>query len=129
MYTNFFLKNDEAISVSFKQSNSKIVGRIRGVNSIDKAKNYTGKLILLKKTELPKLKPNQFYYDELINMCVFLKQKKIGVIRNVLNHGAGDYFEIKVNDSEIVVPFNKEHVLKINKKTKTVSLNPLYYEF
>jgi len=128
-YTNFFLKNGEIISVSFKQANSKIVGKVCGVNSIDKAKNYTGKLILLKKTELPKLKPNQFYYEELINMCVFLKKKKIGIIRNVLNHGAGDYFEIKVNNSEIAVPFNKEHIIEINKKEKTVFLNPLYYEF
>ncbi len=128
-YTNFFLENGKIISVSFKQVNNKIVGKVRGINTIDEVKNYTGKLILLKKTELPKLKPNQFYFEELINMNVFLKEKKIGVIRNVLNHGAGDYFEIKVEKSEIVVPFNKEHVLKINKKAKIVLLNPLYYEF
>lgn len=128
-YSNFFLKNGEIISISFEQANNKIIGKVRGVDNIDRAKIYTGKLILLKKAELPKLKHNQFYYEELVNMSVFLKQKKIGVIRNVLNHGAGDYFEIRLNKFEIVVPFNKEHVLEINKKEKTISLNPLYYEF
>ena len=127
-YKDFFLDGGSTLTMILTKSNRKLVGKILNVDTVDKAKNYTGKLIYIKKDDLPILKPNQHYYEELIDMKVFINKKKIGIIKNVLNHGAGDYFEIKVKKAEIVVPLNKDHVLNINKKTKCISLNPLYYE-
>ena len=53
---------------------------------------------------------------------------KIGKVKNVKNHGAGDYLEIKKNKEELLVPFNKEHVESIDLENEMILLNSEYYE-
>ena len=50
-------------------------------------------MIFIDRIELPKLDKKKFYYNDLIHMKAYIK-KKIGVVMNVKNHGAGDYLEI-----------------------------------
>ena len=45
------------------------------------------------------------------------------------NHGAGDYLEIAGPKKEILVPYNFDHIMKIDIKEKKIFLNPDYYDF
>ena len=49
-------------------------------------------------------------------------------VKKVLNHGAGDYLEITFNNKEILVPFNFDHILKIDVLKNELHLNTDYYE-
>ena len=58
----------------------------------------------------------------------YLKKKKIGKVKQIQNHGAGDYLEIKCSKEEILVPFNFDHILTIDIKEKKMILNHDYYD-
>ena len=56
-----------------------------------------------------------------------MNNAKVGKVKDVKNHGAGDYLEVVNLESELLVPMIEDHVLDINLKTKTILLNPKYY--
>ena len=74
-------------------------------------------------------KKNEFYYNDLEALDVFVKHKKIGQVITLNNHGAGDYLEIAGPKKEILVPYNFDHIMKIDIKEKKIFLNPDYYDF
>ena len=71
---------------------------------------------------------NQFYYNDLVNLNVFVKKKKIGIVISVKNHGAGDYLEISNDKDNLLVPFNNDHILEVELEYNKILLNHVYYE-
>ena len=67
-------------------------------------------------------------HNNFITLTAYIKKKKVGVVMNVKNHGAGDYLEILDKKKEILVPFNDDHIEEIDIKKKVLFLNPSYYE-
>ena len=114
--------------VTFSKNKKKIVGKIIGINSSEEVQRYVGKLLYLDKKYLPKLKKNQFYFEDLIHMEVLIQKKVVGSVKNVCCHGAGEYLEIKCKKRELLVPFNFDHILEISLEKKQVFLNRDYYE-
>ena len=95
---------------------------------MEDTKRFTDKLIYIEKKKLPKLKKNQFYFNELEKMKVLVDKQIVGFVNNVHSHGAGEYLEIKCKKKELLVPFNFDHILKIKKEKKEIYLNKDYYE-
>ena len=102
---------------------------MKKINSLETAKKFVGEYIYIEKESLPKLKKNEFYYNDLEALDVFVKHKKIGQVITLNNHGAGDYLEIGGPKKEILVPYNFDHIMKIDIKEKKIFLNPDYYDF
>lgn len=102
---------------------------MEGICDIDKAKEFSGKLISVNRNHLPNIEENQFYFYDLVNLNVFVKNASVGKVKNVKNHGAGDYLEIVNFENELLVPMIEDHILDINLKSKKILLNPKYYEF
>ena len=127
-FEKFTIDEKENILVKLEKKDKKIHAKIINIETIEEAKSFTGKLIFLDKKYLPKLRPNQFYFSELEQMVVLINKKKIGYVKHVYSHGAGEYLEIKFNTGEILVPFNFDHIEKINPKKKELHLNEKYYE-
>ncbi len=124
-YTNFFLENNNPIKFKIKKKNRKLVADFK---SIEKAKEFVGRFIFIQRSDLPKLKKNEFYFSDLEGVNVCLIKKKIGEVISIKNHGAGNYLEIKTQTYILLVPFNKDDVLKVDIKKRTIHLNPEYYE-
>ena len=129
IYSSFFLENKTRLSIKFTKKNNQIYGKIKKIDSPEKAKEFVGKYIYINKENLPNLDKNEFYYNDLENLEVYLKKKKIGKVKQIKNHGAGDYLEIKCSKKEILVPFNFDHILTIDIKEKKMTLNHDYYDF
>ena len=127
-FKNFLLNDEKEISIVFDKNKKKIVGKIIGINSTEDVHKYIGKLLYLKKEFLPKLKKNQFYFEDLVNMEVLIQKKVIGSVKNVCCHGAGEYLEIKCKEKELLVPFNFDHIHKISLEKKQIFLSIDYYE-
>ena len=127
-YKKFFIDPDQEINIKLTLRSQKIICRIDNMNDTEKAKSYTGKLLLIDTYELPKLQKNQFYFHDLTKLNVYVDEKIVGVVNEVRNHGAGDYLEINNEKNELLVPLIKTHVLEINLKKKKILLNPKYYE-
>ena len=128
-YRNFFFEDLEKTSIKFHKLNNKIFAKIEKINSPETAQKLVGKFLYIEKTQLPKLKKNEFYYEDLEMLDVFVKNKKIGKVICLNNHGAGDYLEISTKKEEILVPYNFDHIVKIDMKEKKIFLNPDYYDF
>tara|TARA_Y200000002_G_scaffold23398_1_gene17738 strand:+ start:85 stop:591 length:507 start_codon:yes stop_codon:yes gene_type:complete len=127
-FSKFYINYKET-NLLFKKKGKKVVCKIEGVNDIETAKQYVGSEIFVDKEELPKLEVGQYYYNDLLGLSVRIKNKKIGEIIDVQNHGAGDYLTIKREKDEILVPLINDHILSIELSKRILNLNPDYYEF
>ena len=128
-YNKLFTENKIVVHISIEKKNEKLLAKIQNVSDLNEAKKFIGKNIFIRSCDLPKLKiKNQYYFNELESMTVFLEKKKIGIVTKINNHGAGDYLEIKTNNNDLLVPFNKNHILRIDKEERNIHLNPEYYE-
>ena len=127
-FTNFFSEENKKISLKLEKKGQNLIAKVSKINSPEEAKKFVGKSIFLEKKLLPKLKKNQFYYNDLIGIDVYIRNQNVGKIKNVLNHGAGDYFEIIIKNKEFLVPYNHQHILEVNLKKQIIKLNPTYYE-
>ena len=110
------------IQISQKQNN--FYARIKNILSPEDAKKYTGKLIFIKEQDLPKLK-KQFYFNQLERMTVFIQNTNIGYVKKVNSHGAGEYLEISNKNSELLVPFNFDHILEVDTENNNLSKSEL----
>jgi 16S rRNA processing protein RimM len=128
-YKDFFLENNKKIVIKFFSTSKNILGVIDEIKDLEKAKKFIGKKILIEKENLPKLNRNQFYFNDLISLKVYVKKKKLGTVSNVKNHGAGDYLEIINNKDELLVPINNYHIQSIDLENNKILLNPEYYDF
>jgi len=128
-YKDFFLENNKKIVIKFFSSSKNILGVADEIKDPERAKKFIGKKILIEKENLPKLNKNQFYFNDLISLKVYVKKKKLGTVSNVKNHGAGDYLEIINNKDELLVPINNYHIQSIDLENNKILLNPEYYDF
>ena len=127
-FEKFTVNEKEDIMIQLEKKDKKIHAKIVNIETVEEAKIFTGKLIFLNKKYLPKLKPNQFYFSELEQMKVLIDKKKVGYVKHVYSHGAGEYLEIKCTKSELLVPFNFDHIEKVNRQKKELHLSTKYYE-
>ena len=127
-FSTFYI-NNKATNLLFKKKGKKVICKIEDVNDVDIAKQYVGSEIFVDKKELPKLEEGQYYYNDLLGLSVRIKNKKIGEVIDVQNHGAGDYLTIKRKKDEILVPLINDHVISIELSKRILNLNPDYYEF
>ena len=127
-FEKFTVYEEQDILIQLEKKDKKIHAKITNIETVEEAKKFTGKLILLNKKYLPKLKQNQFYFSELEQMKVLIDRKKVGYVKHVFSHGAGEYLEIKCNNGELLVPFNFDHIERINSQKKELHLSAKYYE-
>ena len=127
-FEKFTINEKEEILIQLEKKDKKIHAKIANIETVEEAKIFTGKLIFLNKKYFPKLKPNQFYFSELEQMKVLIGRQKVGYVKHVYSHGAGEYLEVKCNNDELLVPFNFDHIEKINPQKKELHLSTKYYE-
>tara|TARA_B000000460_G_scaffold121879_1_gene85780 strand:+ start:105 stop:614 length:510 start_codon:yes stop_codon:yes gene_type:complete len=105
----------------------KLIGKFQECNSRNCVEKLTGKKIFIDKSNLPKIKKNQFYVIDLINSKVkTINNKLLGNIINIDNFGAGDLINIKkTNNKSFYIPMNEENIVKVDIKKKLVIVNPI----
>ena len=92
----------------------------------ESALKLKGKLLFAKRSKLPEIDKDEYYFADLVDLTVKdTKDIIIGKIKNVSNHGAGTFLEILLNETlkTILVPFDKNTVLKVNIIEKYIILN------
>lgn len=113
--------------------NNKIIGKLGTVNSEIDLRNEIEKFkfqkLFIKRSDLPDLNSNEYYYCDLIGLLVCDKDgNPLGKVQSVHNYGAGDFLEIlldrkTLNQNTIAtVPFNKDAILEVQKEK--IIINP-----
>ncbi len=104
------------------------IASIDGINNRNQAELLRNTKLFIKRSELPTPENGEFYHADLIGMEAQLNDgSKFGIVKNVVNFGAGDILEIYDITSEKVIyyPFRKQFVPMVDIIQKCITLNPL----
>ncbi len=133
--TRWLQKENEApseieLTSGFKQPGKEIfIIKFQGINTRDHAEELKKYKILVKTSELPKLKKEEFHLLELIDLEVkTLENNQLEVIGKVINleNEKNNLLVIKLfkNHKKVLVPFVKEIVPLVDIKNNFLIINP-----
>ncbi len=90
--------------------------RLTGVATREQAEALKGTRLYAPRDRLPPLEEDEFYHADLIGLAVFdAGGVRIGTVRAVLDHGAGDILEIvRPGGRDLLLPFTRAAVPTID---------------
>lgn len=94
------------------QTQGSLTARIEGISSKEEADSLRGTPLLADRSRLPALPDDEFYHADLIGLPVQdAGGAPLGIVRAVLNHGAGDILEVGgPRGSTLLIPFTQAAV-------------------
>ena len=139
---------------SAEAANSTLYMKLEGINTPEEAKKFNGWDIRVSRKYAAPLGKDEWYVADLIKCTLVYESKdglagenagliEIGTITDVLEGGAGDLLEVSLSEScniladdikftssgkprKVLVPFNKEHIGKVDIQAGTVQLMHLW---
>ncbi len=127
-YNHWFVKNKnqfEPLTLeASKMLGNKLVVKFREIDSPENAKHYANLEIFIPREELPALKEDEFYWDDLIGCRVVnRKGEYLGEVKKLLSTGANDVFVVENGEKRTLIPYLNHIVDKIDMKTKTITVD------
>lgn len=129
-YKQFFLKTGEQVQIKpdfFKKN--QIIATVNGIKDRNEAEKLIGKEIFVQKAALAKLKPNEFYINDLDGLKVVNDSNgdEIGIVHAVHNFGAGNIIEVKYSNREKhkyeMFAFNDDNFPKVDLENGVIVLS------
>jgi len=108
-YQPWFIKRNKQLK-EVKVSNGRLQGKLvvaqlEGVDDRNEAETWVGSEIFIKKSQLPNLSKDEYYWSDLIGLEVITTEGiKFGAIDHMLETGANDVMVVK-GDLERLIPF------------------------
>ncbi len=82
-----------------------LIAKFTGYDSPEQAAALTGKVIAIKRLQLPSLEKNEFYWSDLEGLTVINQDEKtLGTVAYILETGANDVLVVK-SDKEHAIPY------------------------
>ena len=101
--------------------------RVQGINTKEEADDLRNVSLYAERINLPNLPDDEYYYTDLEGLDVIdTGSQKLGTVKTVVNHGAGDLLEIQpVGHSETVyLPFTQANVPTVDLATGRIIADP-----
>lgn len=100
--------------------------RLTGVLTREQAEALKGTRLYAPRDRLPPLGDDEFYHADLIGLAAYdTGGARLGVVRAVLDHGAGDILEIaRPGAAEFLVPFTRAAVPTVDLAGRRVVIDP-----
>ncbi|VVC76284.1 Ribosome maturation factor RimM [Aquicella siphonis] len=82
-----------------------LIVKLTGINSPEEARQLTGALIAVTRSQLPRLKENEYYWSDLIGLTVINKNgATLGKVIYLMATGSNDVLVVK-GDREHAIPY------------------------
>lgn len=110
-----------------RPSKNGFVARIAEVTSKEQADALKGTQLFAARDQLPSLPDDEFYHADLIGLDVFdAGGTRLGTVKTVMDHGAGDILEVqRSNSSEtVLLPFTLAVVPTVDLKADRIIVDP-----
>ena len=105
-----------------------IIAGIEGVENRNEAEKLRNTKLYITRDELPSLKKEEFYHADLIGMEVRTEDSiSLGLVRNLMNFGAGDILEVQdlITEKVSYYPFNKQFIVKVDASERIITVTVL----
>lgn len=116
-YKPWFVKTDNGFSEivinDMRVHGKGLVAQLNSIDDRDVARSLVGKEVWVRRESLPSAADDEYYWHDLENCQVLdSEQHLIGKVSYMLDAGAHDVMVIKGKDSETLIPFDLESVVK-----------------
>ncbi len=100
--------------VEGKQSNNKIIIKLRNIDDRTQAENLKDSEIKIMRSELPNLGDQKYYWSDLERLKVInIDQESIGIVDSLFETGANDVLVVNgKNNKRILIPFVLDEIIK-----------------
>jgi len=89
-----------------------VVAELENISDRDAALALMGAKILIRKQQLPKPKPGEYYWTDLIGLAVETDAGvKLGRVDHLLETGANDVLVVQDGEQERLIPFLQQHTV------------------
>jgi 16S rRNA processing protein RimM len=106
-----------------RQHGKGVVVKIAGFENPEQARLLTGRTIAIKRTQLPKLKNQEYYWSDLEGLTVIDQNDVVlGKVIYLMETGSNDVLVVK-GEREFAIPYRHDVVLSIDLETKVIRVN------
>lgn len=99
--------------------------RLSGIASKEAADALKGTKLYAPRDRLPALDDDEYYYADLVGLAVLdTGGTKLGSVKAVLNHGAGDLLEVNSGVGVVLVPFTRDAVPTVDLAGRRIIVDP-----
>jgi 16S rRNA processing protein RimM len=114
----------EPIDLEEGRPHGKIVlVKFAGMDSPEKARLLTGKMIAIPRSQLPELKQNEFYWSDLKDLTVINKTGQVlGKVIYLMETGANDVLVVK-GEKEVAIPYLPNVILQVDLQKKEIHVD------
>jgi 16S rRNA processing protein RimM len=112
--------------ITFKNTGTKLIAKIKGIDSIKELKPLVNNEIYILKKELPILEVGEYYCSDLIGCKCYYEGKIIGEVRDIVDYGAGELFEVESEGGKTYfIPFLKDRIISVSIDNKSICFREL----
>ena len=102
-----------------------LAARLSGVSSKEAADALKGTRLFAPRDRLPELDDDEFYHADLLGVAVLdTGGAKLGSVKAVLNHGAGDLLEVNTGQGVVLLPFSLAVVPTVDLAGRRIVVDP-----
>ena len=110
----------------FKINSGKFIISLKNFDEIDAVTTFIGSELCLKRSDLPKLAEDEYYWSDLIGLRVETVDGDIlGVIKDIFETGSSDIYVVQGTEREYLIPAIADVVKKVDVEGGTLVISPL----
>lgn len=125
----FRIESDDKMTeieiISIKDLAGRLAVKVKGIDTVEQAKELTNKLLFITSTELGDLPEGQYYYFELIGCEVTDPDgNRLGEIVDIEDYPANEVWVIEEEGQKFMFPAVSEFVVKVDIENRVIKINP-----
>lgn len=104
-----------------------VILKFKGIDNINDVEKYRQKNLYVTRANAVRLRRDEYFIADLIDIEVYEEDDKLlGVLKNVIETGANDVYEIEMTDGrEVLIPAIKECILSVDVEARKMVVHLL----
>ncbi|SRR6056297_397096 len=116
-------KREKAYRIeSVKSIHDGVLIKFEGIDTPEAGKLLAGYEIWAERSASAPLEEGEFYAADVIGCNVCFQGKEVGVVKSIIENGATDLLEVRVDEETRIIPVTEQFVGEIDIEAKTIEL-------
>ncbi len=117
---------EERNVLSIREHGSLYLLRLSGADSLEKAEEFRGAEIFIRKEAIPEKEEGEFFQFELLGLGVYLDTGPyLGVLKRIFSTGSNDVYVVKGQGKEYLIPAIYQVVKEVDLSEKRMVISPM----